>query len=73
MANKNLYFRDRFGDWRLLNENIPISEVNAKILEFLKEHNFKSYYTRTWYDKDGNAWYDVGSHTEFFVWGFEEE
>ena len=73
MELKNLYFRDRFGNWRLLKENIQVEEVGNIILEFLKKHNFKSYYTRVWKDDFDNEWYDVGSHTEFFIWGFEEE
>ena len=38
--------------------------------KFLDDHNYKSYYTRMWNDEHGNTWYDVGSYTEFFVWGF---
>lgn len=34
--------------------------------KFMDDHNFTSYYTRTWFI-DGYTWYDVGSHTEFFL------
>jgi hypothetical protein len=34
--------------------------------KFMDDHNFTSYYTRIWF-KDGYTWYDVGSHTEFFL------
>jgi len=74
MEIKNFYFRDRFGKWRLLAENVRQNGVWELISDFLDQHpNFQHYYTRYWSDKDGNIWYDVGSHTEFFIWGFEEE
>ena len=34
--------------------------------KFMDDHNFTSYYTRVWF-ADGYTWYDVGSHTEFFL------
>lgn len=74
MELKNFYFRDRVGKWRLLGENVSKEKAWEVMNNFLKQYpNFKHYYTRCWSDKDGNIWYDVGSHTEFFVWGFEEE
>lgn len=63
----NLYFRDSFGRKRLLASNVNNKEsVWKHIQAFLDEHDFKSYYTRMWY-ADGYTWYDVGSHTEFFM------
>lgn len=63
----NLYFRDSHGNKRLLASNINSKEgVWGYIQAFLDKHNFKSYYTRMWY-KDDYTWYDVGSHTEYFM------
>lgn len=44
------------------------------VSNFLKEHGFISYYTRSWYVMDGVLKLDVGSHTEFFyiVENYEE-
>lgn len=63
----NLYFRDSNGDKRLIASNLQLEEeIWGHIQKFLDDHNFKSYYTRMWY-KNGYTWYDVGSHTEFFL------
>ena len=63
----NLYFRDSYGDKRLIAPNLQLEkEIWEHIQKFLDDHHFKSYYTRVWY-KDGYTWYDVGSHTEFFL------
>lgn len=63
----NLYFRDSYGRKRLLASNINSKESVWKYIQaFLNEHDFKSYYTRMWYT-GGYTWYDVGSHTEYFM------
>lgn len=63
----NLYFRDGYGDKRLIATNLQLEEeIWVHIQKFLDDHDFKSYYTRTWYE-NGYTWYDVGSHTEFFI------
>ena len=63
----NLYFRDSYGDKRLIASNLQLEkEIWVHIQKFLDDHNYKSYYTRMWYN-DGYTWYDVGSHTEFFL------
>lgn len=63
----NVYFRDSFGKKRLLAENISNKEEAWKVMKkFMDDSNFKCYYTRMWYS-DGYTWYDVGSHTEFFL------
>lgn len=63
----NLYFRDSYGRKRLLASNLNSKEDIWKHIQgFLDEHNFKSYYTRVWY-ANGYTWYDVGSHTEYFM------
>ena len=63
----NVYFRDSYGEKRLLAENVPTKEVAWKHMQsFMDSHDFKCYYTRVWF-KDGYTWFDVGSHTEFFL------
>ena len=63
----NVYFRDSYGKRRLLEANVKDKEAVWKIIQkFLDDHNYKSYYTRIWYS-DGYTWYDVGSHTEYFL------
>ena len=72
-----LYFRNSRNQERLIAECETIQEVNTAINQFLEEHNYKSYYTRIWYEPEGTKIpygiktesrfiYDVGSHTEFF-------
>lgn len=67
---KNFYFQRSNGEYILLQEDCTESQAMMKMKKFLDEHNFKSYYTRIWNNENGNRWYDVGSHTEFFIWGF---
>ena len=62
----NVYFRDSLGQKRLLEHVDTKEQVWSVIAKFLYDHNFTSYYTRTWF-ADGYTWYDVGSHTEFFL------
>lgn len=63
----NVYFRDSHGKKRLLMSNVYTPEQAWKVMKkFMDDHNFTSYYTRIWF-KDGYTWYDVGSHTEFFL------
>lgn len=63
----NLYFIVPFKKKRLIASNLQDEkEISQQIKKFLDDHNFKSYYTRTWYE-NGYTWYDVGSHTEFFI------
>ena len=67
---QNLYFQHSDGSYRLLLENCTENEAWRKADEFMSEHNFKCYYIRSWKDNEQNTWWDVGSHTEFFAWGF---
>lgn len=68
-----LYFKDRFGNLR---EVAPISEpdackeVGAAIHRFCKERDYTIPYTRIWnepHEDESATWFDVGSHTEFFI------
>ena len=55
------------GDEVKLADVKSIAGAGDVINDFLKQHNYKSYYTRRWYDEEeGCVWFDVGSHTEFF-------
>ena len=63
----NVYFRDSHGKKRLLMSDVYTPEQAWKIMKkFMDDHNFTSYYTRIWYS-NGYTWYDVGSHTEYFL------
>lgn len=61
-----LYFENSRGQRRVIGN--PENEAGAMLIiqTFLADHNFKSYYTRTWTNQKGEQVYDVGSHTEFF-------
>ena len=69
---KNVYFERSNGEFVLIWESCPKEDVSLVIKGFLDKRNYKSYYTRTW-EKNGVTWYDVGSHTEFFLWAREED
>lgn len=49
-------------------KNVKEEEIANIIKAFItkKNPNFKSYYIRKWYS-NGTWYYDVGSHTEFFL------
>lgn len=70
LSIRNLYFIDSRGNYRLLATNVEEHEAAMAMCVFLDEHKFKSYYIRTWETEEG-LMYDVGSHTEFFLWGFK--
>lgn len=69
---KNVYFQRSTGELVLLADGIEEKDVGLVIRDFLQKHNYKSYYTRIW-ERNGIKWYDVGSHTEFFMWAKEED
>lgn len=63
-----LYFLNSYNEIKLIADNLSSKEeCSLAIKKFLDEHNFKSYYTRTWIDENNITWYDVGSHSEFFL------
>lgn len=68
---RNLYFQRSNGEHRLLVADVTEQEALKEMQKFIDEHNFKSYYTRSW-EKDGVKWFDVGSWTEFFKWTDKE-
>lgn len=61
-----LYFENGCGKERLIAECKTVQDAHKEIDKFLNEHNFKSYYSRSWGNEDGVT-IDVGSHSEFFV------
>lgn len=69
MINLTLYFENSQGKRREIGKPKTEKEVFKIIHQFLDEHNFKSYYTRTWLNPDNELEkiYDVGSHSEFFI------
>ena len=64
---RKLYFENQYGDRREIGRAANSEEVYKIIDNFLKAHNYKSYYVRSWDENDGTH-YDVGSHSEFFIW-----
>lgn len=68
---RNLYFQRSNGEHRLLVSDVTEKEAYTKMQKFMHNHNFKSYYTRSW-EEDGVKWYDVGSWSEFFKWTNKE-
>ena len=62
-----LYFEDSYAQRRLIGEPKNSDESWDMIMAFCNERNFKIPYVRTWTTPDGEKYYDVSSHTEFFV------
>ena len=65
-----LYFLNANHNYRLLNDqikDIDDKQIAKTIQQFLKDHNYKSYYTRSWENGEGDMVYDVGSWSEFFI------
>ena len=67
----DFYFERWNGERILLAENVDRDTAFTVMSKFLDDHNYKSYYTRTW-ERNNEAWMDVGSHTEFFVLVYKE-
>lgn len=65
-----LWFQQSNGNRRLIGEFETEQEAVKAIHEFCDERNFHIYYTRIWV-ADGEKWFDVGSHTEYFCLGLE--
>lgn len=67
-------FEDRYGRYREIGNAETKKEVNTIIYNFLKDCNFKSYYTRNWIrenESNYHVMYDIGSHSEFFFVPFD--
>lgn len=61
-----LYFKNSFGNKRVIAEPKTEEDALDVIQKFCDERLFKIYYMR-WWDKDNVRTYDVGSHSEFFL------
>lgn len=59
-------FEDRYDVRHVIGECETEKEAFKIIYDFLKEHNYESYYARTREIDENHIWVDVGSHTEFF-------
>ena len=62
-----LYFENSYGKRRLIGEPNDDKECWDMIHQFCEERNFKIPYVRTWMTESGEKYYDVSSHSEFFV------
>lgn len=61
-----LYFRRSNNSRNFLCRVFTREDALKAINNFLDQHNYKSYYTRTWREGD-EVWIDVGSWSEFFI------
>ena len=68
-----LFFDDRFGNTRIVMQNINKKDVFKAICDYIFSLNpkYKIYYIRSW-NRDGETVYDVGSHSEFFRYNKEQ-
>lgn len=64
---RKLYFKRSNRHLLPLGEVTDLSAAFARISEFLEEHNYKSDYTHMWTEESGITYFDVGSHSEFFI------
>lgn len=62
-----LYFENSRGERRLIAKPQTQEDVQKVIHEFCENRHFKIYYIRSWVTSKGEKYYDVGSHTEFFI------
>ena len=62
----NVMFENSKSQKRIIGTAETNDEAFKVINDFLNDHNYKSYYKRTWKKDDKTTVVDVGSHTEFF-------
>ena len=62
-----LYFENSLGQRRVIAEPETENEAWREIHKFCETRNFTIPYVREWRDTSGLKWYDVGSHTEYFI------
>ena len=67
-----LWFQNSQGREREIAKVSNFNDVFTGISNFLEDHNYKSYYIRSW-KEDGRIKYDVGSWSEFFYTDLKEE
>jgi hypothetical protein len=61
-----LYFKNSYGERRIIAEPQTEEAAMEAIHVFCEERDFKIYYVRSWMTPDGLKKFDVGSHSEFF-------
>ena len=62
---KKVLFENSLGNRRLVGEALNEKDAFKIIDDFLQNHNYKSYYKRTW-KTDNYTVVDVGSWSEYF-------
>lgn len=62
-----LYFENSRDERRLIGEPKTDKECWSIIHDFCSERNFTIPYVRTWTTPEGEKYFDVSSHSEFFV------
>lgn len=67
-----LWFQNSRGLEREIMKVNDFNDVFTGISNFLKDHNYTSYYIRSW-KEDGRIKYDVGSWSEFFYTDLKED
>lgn len=61
-----LYFLNRYDKRVFIADVEGYSEADDEICDYCSVRNYKIPYVRLW-DEGNERWYDVGSHTEFFI------
>ena len=61
-----LYFENSRGERRFIGEPETRLGANKMVCDFCKARDFEVYYVRNWVE-NGELWWDVGSHSEFFI------
>ena len=62
-----LVFENSKGEEREIATVGTLDQAYEQITKFCEEHNFTIPYWRVQENEDGNLWFDVGSHSEFFI------
>ncbi len=71
----NLYFLDGDNNQHLVATDVREESI-GKIIELdlvTRKPDFKSFYTRQWWDDFFRMWIDFGSHTEFYLYQDEKK
>lgn len=61
-----LYFENSWGGRRLVGEPSTRRDAMKIINQFCEERHFVIHYVRNWVE-NGELWWDIGSHSEFFI------
>lgn len=64
-----LFFEDSRGNMRLVNAEVSADNIYPEMIGYIKKlnPNFHVYYVRCWSLDENAIKFDVGSHTEFFI------